>query len=99
MQGQTNRRILEPKLQCRLRNDMTDAERKLWQHLHGRQLDGCKFRRQHPYHDFVLDFVCLDRKLVIEVDGGQHVGSQSDAARDRFLGETHVQQDPDRQSR
>jgi very-short-patch-repair endonuclease len=64
---------------------MTDAERRLWQGLRGRQMDGYKFRRQHPYYDFILDFVCLEQKLVIEVDGGQHSGSISDKQRDGFL--------------
>ncbi|MGL4574874.1 MAG: endonuclease domain-containing protein [Burkholderiaceae bacterium] len=50
---------------------MTDAERKLWQRLRGEQL-GVKFRRQHPVLDYVLDFVALEIKLVVEVDGGQH---------------------------
>jgi very-short-patch-repair endonuclease len=83
--GQTNQGILAPKLQRRLRNNMTDAERKLWQGLRGRQMEGFKFRRQHPYYDSILDFVCLEQKLVIEVDGGQHAGSVLDAARDGFL--------------
>ena len=55
-----------------LRKSMTDAERILWQRLRGEQL-GVKFRRQHPFENYVLDFVCLDRRLVIEVDGSQHV--------------------------
>jgi very-short-patch-repair endonuclease len=50
---------------------MTDAERKLWHRLRGEQL-GAKFRRQHPFENYVLDFVCLERLLVIEVDGSQH---------------------------
>jgi very-short-patch-repair endonuclease len=50
---------------------MTDAERHLWQALRNNQM-GCKFRRQHPYEDYILDFVCIEKKLVIEVDGGQH---------------------------
>jgi len=54
-----------------LRKSLTDAEQKLWQRLRGRQL-GAKFRRQHPFENFVLDFVCLERKLIIEVDGSQH---------------------------
>src|SRR5919197_4891358 len=56
----------------RLRREMTDAERRLWQHLRGRQVEGRKFRRQHPVGCYVLDFVCLEARLVIEVDGGQH---------------------------
>ncbi|MGH8120224.1 MAG: endonuclease domain-containing protein, partial [Gammaproteobacteria bacterium] len=50
----------------------TDAEQMLWQALRQRQLKNYKFRRQYPYGDYVLDFVCLEAKLVIEVDGGQH---------------------------
>lgn len=50
---------------------MTDAERRLWQRLRSGQL-GVKFRRQHPFENYVRDFVCLDRRLVIEVDGSQH---------------------------
>ncbi len=73
MKGQTNTFIRKSGLQRILRNNSTNAERVLWQKLRGRQLDGCKFRRQHPYGDYVLDFVCLDRKLVVELDGGQHL--------------------------
>ena len=55
-----------------LRIGMTDAERRLWGRLRLQQL-GPKFRRQHPLGPFVVDFVCLDPKLVIEVDGSQHL--------------------------
>jgi len=51
---------------------MSDAEQALWNLLRGRQICGLKFRRQHPFGDYILDFVCLEKKLVIEVDGGQH---------------------------
>jgi very-short-patch-repair endonuclease len=86
MQGQTNHSILRPNLQRRLRNAPTDAERALWQRLRGRQLCGCKFRRQHPFGDYILDFVCLERKLVIELDGGQHADSiATDEVRSEFL--------------
>ena len=69
------------------RNSMTVAEIRLWQRLRSRQLAGCKFRRQHPYLDFVLDFVCLERWLVIEVDGGQHLENERDQRRDKRLQE------------
>ena len=72
MDGQTNRKIIDAKLQRQLRNTPTDAERTLWQRLRSRQLDGAKFRRQHPFDDYILDFACLERKIVIELDGGQH---------------------------
>jgi len=51
---------------------MTDAEKALWKILRCRQVSGLNFRRQHPFGDFILDFVCLENRLVIEVDGGQH---------------------------
>lgn len=86
MKGQTNRSILGPKLQRRLRNAPTDAERLLWQRLRARQLEGCKFRRQHPFGDYILDFVCLERMLVVELDGSQHaVNINADASRSAFL--------------
>lgn len=72
MLGQTNDKILANKLQRQLRREMTDAERALWAALRGRQFFDLKFRRQHPFGDFILDFVCLNYKLVIEVDGSQH---------------------------
>ena len=57
---------------------MTDAERLLWRELRSRQLDGQKFRRQQPIGRYVVDFVCLEKRLVIEVDGGHHAqGEQS----------------------
>lgn len=52
---------------------MPDAEQALWHLLRRRQISGVKFRRQHPFGDYILDFVCLENRLVIEVDGGQHV--------------------------
>ncbi len=55
-----------------LRNNPTDAERHLWQHLRKRQINGYKFRRQEVLGTYIVDFVCFDPKLVIELDGGQH---------------------------
>jgi very-short-patch-repair endonuclease len=55
-----------------LRKDPTEAERLLWQHLRLRQFGGYKFRRQQPLGNYIVDFVCLEKRLVIEVDGGQH---------------------------
>jgi very-short-patch-repair endonuclease len=54
-----------------LRRDMTDVEHLLWARLRREQL-GVKFRRQHPFLNYVLDFVCLEWKLVVELDGAQH---------------------------
>jgi very-short-patch-repair endonuclease len=55
-----------------LRKNPTDAERKLWAHLRLRPIGGFMFRRQHPLGPFIVDFVCIEKKLIIEVDGGQH---------------------------
>jgi very-short-patch-repair endonuclease len=85
MRGQTSHAILDPALQRTLRKRQTEAESALWRHLRRRQLRGCKFRRQHPFEDYVLDFVCLERRVVVEADGGQHVESARDLARDRTL--------------
>ncbi|OGP75878.1 MAG: hypothetical protein A2V86_05740 [Deltaproteobacteria bacterium RBG_16_49_23] len=73
MIAQTNKKIRSGKLQQALRKNMSNAEQALWNVLRGRQVSGLKFRRQHPLGDYILDFVCLEYKLVIEVDGGQHV--------------------------
>ncbi len=51
---------------------MTPAEKRLWSALRNKQLDGLKFRRQHPVGNFILDFYCPACKLVIEVDGKIH---------------------------
>lgn len=80
MKGQTGKKVLRSKLQRRLRNSMTDAEQRLWNSLRGRQMCGLKFRRQHPFGDYILDFVCLEARLVIEVDGGQHDERAADDA-------------------
>ena len=55
-----------------LRNNMTDAERKLWDELKGNKLSGFKFRRQHPVQRFIVDFYCHKLALVIEIDGEYH---------------------------
>ena len=62
----------------RLRHEQTEAERKLWSHLRDRQLLGAKFRRQLALGPFVVDFCCLEIGLIIELDGGQHVGRQGE---------------------
>ncbi len=55
-----------------LRKRQTDAEMALWHQLNNRQLEGAKFRRQHRIGKYIVDFVCLEKELVIEIDGGQH---------------------------
>src|SRR3970040_1313227 len=65
-----------------LRKNPTDAERLLWEKLRLWQVDGCKFRRQQPLDRYIVDFVCLQKRLIIELDGGQHA-QQSDYDRER----------------
>ena len=72
-----------------LRKSTSSAERLLWRGLRSRQVDGARFRRQHPIGSYIVDFVCLERHLVVEVDGSQHTEDDhivSDARRDRWLG-------------
>ena len=69
-----------------LRNNPTDAERVLWGQLRFWQLDGYKFRRQQPLGRYIVDFVCLEKRVIVELDGGQHAQQASlDAERDRWL--------------
>jgi primosomal protein N' (replication factor Y) len=69
----------------RLRREMTDAERRLWFFLRDRRLCTAKFRRQHPIGPYTADFACVERRLVVELDGGQHAGGDGDARRTRCL--------------
>ena len=69
-----------------LRNNPTDAERVLWGRLRFWQIDGYKFRRQQPLGRYIVDFVCLEKRVIVELDGGQHAQQASlDAERDRWL--------------
>ena len=69
-----------------LRVNATDAERVLWSRLRRRQIAGFKFRRQHQVGLYICDFACLDRMLVVELDGSQHAENlEYDQRRDRFL--------------
>lgn len=56
----------------RLRGKQTDVEQLLWYKLRSRQIEDCKFRRQHSIGQFIVDFACLEKKLIIELDGSQH---------------------------
>ena len=67
-----------------MRQAPTDAERKLWQCLRAGQLQGLKFRRRHPLPPYIADFCCIEHKLIVELDGGQHNG-EVDGARTRHL--------------
>ncbi len=76
IQGSMKSNRINPLIKHRsrkLRLSMTDAEQKIWIALRQKQIGNYKFRRQHPYKGYILDFVCLESKLVIEIDGGQHV--------------------------
>ena len=68
-----------------LRKNMTEAEHVLWFRLRSHQVEGHKFRRQHPIGHYVVDFVCLEKKLVVEVDGSQHMDDPKDERRTRWL--------------
>jgi very-short-patch-repair endonuclease len=65
---------------------MTDAERVLWRRLRKRQVKGCQFRRQYALGRYIVDFICLQQRLIIEIDGGQHNDQQTyDAKRTTWL--------------
>jgi very-short-patch-repair endonuclease len=67
----------------KLRATQTDAELRLWSRLRRKQLDGSRFRRQHPLGNYVVDFFCAEAKLIIEADGGQH--AEESATRANWL--------------
>lgn len=64
------------RFQKTLRINQTNAENRLWYHLRNRRFQGWKFRRQHALQGYIVDFVCLERKLVIELDGRQHADQE-----------------------
>ena len=68
-----------------MRREPTDAESATWRLLRDRRLSQYKFRRQVPFQKFILDFVCFEKRVVIEIDGGQHASSNRDAARESIL--------------
>jgi very-short-patch-repair endonuclease len=69
----------------KLRKHSTDTEQHLWNHLRDRQMEGFKFRRQHAIGRYVVDFVNLEKKVVVEMDGGQHTLDLGDKIRDEWL--------------
>ena len=70
----------------RLRRSQSDAEYVLWFHLRRRRFQGLKFRRQHPIGPYIVDFCCIDKKLIVEVDGSQHLENVDyDGQRTTFL--------------
>lgn len=67
-----------------LRKRPTDAEKLMWRHLRGKQLEGFEFRRQESIGRYVGDFVCYEKRILVEVDGGQH-SVEKDGNRKRWL--------------
>ena len=71
-----------------LRKNLTEAERLLWKHLRLRQMGNFKFRRQQPIDNFIVDFICFEKRLIVEIDGGHHSEQPvQDAKRDQYLKE------------
>ncbi len=69
-----------------LRKNQTDAEHAIWRLVRAKQIEGLKFRRQHPVSNYIVDFVCPEKKLIIEIDGGQHADAiDYDEKRTHFL--------------
>ncbi len=69
-----------------LRKNSTDVERLLWHHLRAKQLEGMKFRRQQLIGRYLVDFVCFEKRVIIEADGGQHsVETEKDKTRDEWF--------------
>ena len=69
-----------------LRHNQPDAERKFWEQVRNRRLAGLKFKRQHPIGSYIADFVCIEKRLIVELDGAQHTKQESyDAEREAFL--------------
>ena len=69
-----------------LRGNQTDAEQRLWYHLRAHRFMGLKFKRQKPIGRYIVDFVCMEHRLIIELDGGQHAEQATyDRQRDAWL--------------
>jgi very-short-patch-repair endonuclease len=87
-----NRRQLKQRRR-QLRNDPTAAEKLLWLYLKESQCEGRKFRRQHSYGPYIMDFYCPSERLCIELDGDSHSTSESqahDTAKDLYLQRHHI---------
>jgi len=68
-----------------LRQDSTNVERRLWYRLRSRSINGHKFVRQEPIEPYIVDFICREKRLIVELDGGQHADSRRDQVRDKWL--------------
>jgi very-short-patch-repair endonuclease len=91
VRGKTTRAVVDRARN--LRREQTPAEVRLWLALRNRQLAGLKFRRQHPYGQFILDLFCVEHQLAVEVDGAVHHNLEQaahDAERSEFLAQRGV---------
>ena len=85
-EGQAHPRNLKLVARAKLlRRNMTDVEKKLWRCLRSRQFERFKFRRQYPIGKYIVDFICVEERLIIELDGGQHADNTKDNIRDEWL--------------
>ena len=69
----------------KMRHEPTDAEAAMWRLLRDRRLERFKFRRQVPFQSYILDFVCFEKRFIIEIDGSQHASSERDRTREAAL--------------
>ncbi len=79
-----DRKVLRARARA-MRGDPTPAERVMWRLLRSRSLEGLKFRRQVPMGRYIIDFVCLDPRVIVECDGDQHADSAYDVDRDAWF--------------
>jgi len=79
-------------LRRNLRRNQTEAEKELWTHLRRRQVGGYKFIRQYSVGNYIIDFYCADKRLAIEIDGGQHAKNveQKDKMKEMYLGMRNI---------
>lgn len=83
--------VIDPKIATiakNLRKRTTEAENLLWRRLRGKQIEGFKFRRQEPIGSYIVDFVCFEKKIIVELDGSQHaqeVQKENDSERTEWL--------------
>lgn len=75
-------------LAVKLRKNQTDAERKLWSRLRAKRLEDRKWRRQQPLGAYIVDLICFEKRVIIELEGGQHMDQEAkDQIRDKWLKE------------
>jgi very-short-patch-repair endonuclease len=68
-----------------LRKNQTDAEYRIWKHIRARRFEGLKFKRQESIDMYIADFVCYEKRIIIEMDGGQHANNEKDKKREAYL--------------